>query len=76
VVVERYPCNSFGEEEDQTDFINPWRFSSKRTSGGLIFFGRRVYDPGLKRWLTPDPLGFVDSRNPYVLKETLINDSF
>jgi RHS repeat-associated protein len=66
VVVERYPCNAFGEEQDATDFINPWRFSSKRTSGGLIFFGRRVYDPGLKRWLTPDPLGFVDSRNPYL----------
>ncbi|MCH9619009.1 MAG: hypothetical protein SP4CHLAM5_11530 [Chlamydiia bacterium] len=66
-VVEKYPCNAFGEEEKtETDFINPWRFSSKRADFGLIFFGKRFYDPGLKRWLTPDPLGFADSRNPYL----------
>jgi hypothetical protein len=33
---------------------------------GLLFFGLRFYDPGLKRWISPDPLGFADSRNLYL----------
>ena len=46
--------------------LNPWRFSSKRSIGGLVYFGLRFYDPSLGRWLTPDPSGFTDGPNLYV----------
>lgn len=32
---------------------------------GLIYFGRRYYDPIWHRWLTPDPLGPIDHENLY-----------
>lgn len=63
-IIESYHISSFGVEPT-TDYQNPWRFSSKRSLSGLIYFGKRFYDPGLKRWLTPDPLGFADGRNLY-----------
>ncbi len=65
LIVEKYNFNAFGEEA-ASDYINPWRFSSKRHEENLIFFGFRFYVPDLKRWISPDPLGFVDSRNLYL----------
>jgi len=64
-VVEVYYYNAFGEESSLS-FINPWRFASKRAEEGLVFFGFRFYDPTIKRWICPDPLGFAESRNPYL----------
>jgi RHS repeat-associated protein len=55
---------------------NPWQFSSKRLDeeSGLIYFGRRYYDPTIGRWLTCDPKGFIDGLNLYafVLNDPLI----
>ena len=62
---ESYDTNAFGEENSK-GFINPWRFASKRSEEGLLFFGLRFYDPSLKRWITPDPSGYTDSRNLYL----------
>nr|NGX39925.1 putative deoxyribonuclease RhsC [Chlamydiota bacterium] len=41
---------------------------------GLIYFGRRYYDPELGRFITADPEGYVDSANLYafVLNNPLI----
>ena len=64
-VVEKYEYNAFGEEK-RVNYKNPWRFASKRAEEGLVFFGLRFYDPGLKRWISPDPLGFAESRNVYL----------
>lgn len=74
-VAECYRYSAYGDEqifdgEGQsllTSLIgNPWRFSSKRTDEmGLIFFGKRYYDPQSGRWLTPDPLFFYDTPNVY-----------
>ncbi len=45
---------------------SPWRYSSKRhDTTGLIYFGRRYYDPARGRFLTPDPTGFTDGPNLY-----------
>ncbi|MBI3901096.1 MAG: RHS repeat-associated core domain-containing protein, partial [Chlamydiia bacterium] len=60
-----YRYTAFGEQTG--DALSPWRYSSKRvdTETGLIFFGRRYYDPDLGRWITQDPQGFEDGPNLY-----------
>ncbi len=64
-IAESYHMDAFGREQNQNN-LNPWRFSSKRSIGGLVYFGLRFYDPSLGRWLTPDPSGFTDGPNLYV----------
>lgn len=56
---------AFGEST--TPITTPWGFSSKRHDPftGLIFFGRRYYDPTNGRWLTPDPAGYTEGPNLY-----------
>lgn len=64
--VSHYDFTAFGEEEEQID-DNPWRYAAKRFDPELqlIYFGKRYYDPELAKWLTTDPVGFVDSLNLY-----------
>jgi RHS repeat-associated protein len=69
-VANSYEFTAFGEElptNSSLDLPNPWRFASKRFDPelGLLYFGKRYYDPLLGRWLTTDPAGFVDSVNLY-----------
>lgn len=73
-LLENYRYSAFGEEQlfdtdgrQQTTATNPWRFSSKRTDAesGLVYFGRRYYDPSLGRWTTQDPLGIEAGPNLY-----------
>ena len=64
-IAESYRYSAFGEEETSQP-INPWRFSSKRTDEtGLVFFGKRYYHPSLGRWLTQDPAGLQGGPNLY-----------
>ena len=65
-IAESYQMDAFGREKNPNTSLNPWRFSSKRSIGGLVYFGLRFYDPSLGRWLTPDPSGFADGPNLYV----------
>jgi RHS repeat-associated protein len=71
---EAYKYTAFGEEEifdssgqPKEDSVNPWRYASKRVDeeSGLVFFGRRYYDPEIGRWTTPDPIGFEGGANVY-----------
>lgn len=75
-IAEFYRYSAFGEEEifgaygkrlQHSEVENPWRYSSKRQDAqtGLIFFGKRYYDPSIGRWITPDPLLFYDNPNLY-----------
>lgn len=75
-VVERYDYNAFGIKtvfdgngnEVETSLCgNPWSYFGKRLDNetGLIFFGRRYYDPLIGRWITPDPSHITDSPNGY-----------
>ncbi|MBM3854084.1 MAG: hypothetical protein FJ399_13175 [Verrucomicrobia bacterium] len=45
----------------------PFRFSTKFTDPetGLVYYGRRYYDPGLGRFLNRDPLGEAGGHNLY-----------
>ena len=64
-IAESYQIDAFGREKNNSPPLNPWRFCSKRSIDGLVFFGQRFYDPLLRRWLTPDPSGFADGPNLY-----------
>ncbi|MBS0655381.1 MAG: RHS repeat-associated core domain-containing protein, partial [Verrucomicrobia bacterium] len=68
-VVESYRYDAYGNEEifSPIDSGNPWRFSSKRVDPetGLVYFGRRYYDPSIGKWLTHDPLGLKAGPNLY-----------
>lgn len=46
----------------------PWVFASKHydAESHLIYFGSRYYDPELKQWITPDPLGTLQHSNVYL----------
>jgi RHS repeat-associated protein len=63
-VYETYEMDAFGRETQ--NHRNPWRFCSKRSEEGLVFFGLRFYSPSLGRWMTPDPSGFSDGANLYL----------
>jgi RHS repeat-associated protein len=73
---EFYRYSAFGERktynlrghQKNSSLDNPWGFCSKRTEGetGLIYFGMRYYDPAIGRWITKDPLGFIDGSNRYL----------
>ncbi|MBI5024352.1 MAG: RHS repeat-associated core domain-containing protein [Candidatus Omnitrophica bacterium] len=56
-----YEYDAFGNGKHGKKW-NTYRFSSKEFEdhAGLYFFGARYYDPEIGRWLTPDPLGFID----------------
>ena len=74
--VESYAYTTFGEEtiynvdgeiSPTSPLGNPWRFAEKRfeQKTGLILFGLRFYDPVAGRWISPDPVGFLDGPNLY-----------
>lgn len=65
-MVESYRYTAFGEELFE-EALSPWRFAGKRVDNesGLVFFGRRYYDPATGRWTTPDPLGRDGGSNLY-----------
>lgn len=67
-VIEKVQYSAFGEEDaGNSKLINPWRFSSKRCDeeSGLIYFGKRYYDPSAQQWTTQDPLRSIEGPNPY-----------
>ncbi len=65
-IPESYLFDAFGNHTSTSPPINPWRFSSKRhDESGLIYYGRRYFDPQYGRWITPDPIGFRGGVNLY-----------
>lgn len=63
-IVAEINCDIFGA--NLSDAI-PYAYRGKRydQDTGLIYFGRRYYDPMQHRWISPDPLGPVDHENLY-----------
>jgi RHS repeat-associated protein len=63
-IVQQNDCDVFGA--GLTDAI-PYAYAGKRYDPklGLVYFGKRYYDPSIRRWLTTDPIGPVDHSNLY-----------
>ena len=75
-VVERYEYTAYGEAtlfDNQSNEItesrvgNPYGFQGRRydPESNLMYFRNRMYSPEMKRFISMDPLGFVDSMNLY-----------
>ncbi len=65
-LIQSYRYSAFGQCTPMTqNLTSPWTYQSKRQVLDLYAFGYRDYDPTLGRFLTPDPLGFIDSLNLY-----------
>jgi len=64
-----YTYDAFGNllAPQASEDTNRYLFSTKEfdARSGLYYFGGRYYDPEIGRWLTPDPLGFVNGPNMY-----------
>ena len=65
----RYRYGAFGELiAGDGGIANNILFSGKRYDSdiGLYYFGARYYDPSAGRFISSDPLGFVDGPNEYI----------
>ena len=70
VILARYVYDPFGNTLSKSGPLaeaNLHRFSSKEVhaNSGLIYYGRRFYEPSLQRWITKDPLGEIGGLNLY-----------
>ncbi len=63
-LVEKYDYSSFKEENPQSSFC-PWRYKNRRHIENLTLFKHRLYSPEMRRWLSPDPLDYLESNNLY-----------
>ncbi|MFH0855559.1 MAG: RHS repeat-associated core domain-containing protein [Candidatus Omnitrophota bacterium] len=66
--VQAYGYDAFGNIVTQSgSSTNDNKFLTKKMDvSGLIYFGARYYDPRIGRFISRDPLGFVDGPNPYL----------
>jgi RHS repeat-associated protein len=58
-LVARYVYDAFGNllaSSGARAGENPYRFSTKESVGGLVYFGFRFYDSSIGRWISRDPL--------------------
>ncbi|MFZ4772725.1 MAG: RHS repeat domain-containing protein [Chlamydiia bacterium] len=65
-VINTEPSNSYGDAPTNEPII-PWIYREKHYDAetGLINFGARYYSPHMRRWISPDPLGDLQSNDLY-----------
>jgi RHS repeat-associated protein len=76
VVAEKYRYSPFGRttiydgsgsEIARSAIGNPYMFTARRMDeeSGLYYYRARMYKPEIGRFLQTDPLGYIDTINPY-----------
>lgn len=64
--VEKYTYDIYGNFLDgNEEGLSPWRYSGKRLCchSKALYYGQRHYMPAISRWMSHDPLTFVDGGN-------------
>lgn len=67
-VSNSYLFDAFGNPIEVIEELdNPWKYALKHhdPESGLIYFGKRYYNPTTKQWITEDPAGDIDTFNLY-----------
>lgn len=65
-VQSRYSYDVFGARSAVSETLpTAWGFTGRRQDADLIYQRQRYVDPETGRWLTRDPIGFLDGPNPY-----------
>ena len=67
-IVRTYQYDAFGNVIATSGSVeNPYRFSTKQydEETGLYYFGERYYSPTLGRFISQDPLRYIDGLNQY-----------
>ena len=75
-VVWRADYLPFGEENIINETVeNDFKFVGKEQDKetGLYYFGARYMEPMIGRFISPDPIGMIDSQTGKVNQKTLIN---
>ena len=67
-IIQKYDYEAFGKQLNTASIDNEHQFSTKEFNedSGLQYFGRRFYYPELGRFISPDPLWFINGLNRYV----------
>lgn len=68
-VANRYRYRAFGTTASASETVdNPYRFAGRHYDGetGLYYNRQRYYDPGLGRFIQPDPVGLYGGTNPWI----------
>lgn len=68
VILNSYAFDPFGNPIHISESLyNPYRYALKHydEETGFIYFGKRYYNPSIRRWITPDPAGPIDLINLY-----------
>ncbi len=68
-VAQKYKYDSFGSIVDQIGNIdNPYTFTGREidTESDFYYYRARYYDSNNGRFLSPDPIGFLDGLNLYI----------
>ena len=66
-VVKRYAYEPYGETSTTGEAnANPFQYTGPENDGtGLYYYRARYYDPGLKRFVSEDPIGLAGGINTY-----------
>ena len=66
-LVETYALGPYGQVHQASLLGNPYLFTGREydSETGLYYYRNRYYDPGLGRFLEPDPMGTADGLNLY-----------
>ena len=66
-VAETYRYTAYGQPEPHSAVGNPSLYTARRydTETGLYYYRARYYDPNLRRFLQPDPIGYLGGMNLY-----------
>ena len=66
-IEETYRYTAYGQPETPSALGNPYLYTARRydTETGLYYYRARYYDPNLRRFIQPDPIGYLGGMNLY-----------
>ena len=66
-VVETYRYTAYGQPEPPSAVGNPYLYTARRYDSeiSLYYYRARYYDPHLRRFIQPDPIGYLGGMNLY-----------